>query len=39
MNTWTRPGQRLAHLAGALDLDLEHERLDAGGSSSERSVP
>ena len=35
-----RLGHRLAHLAGALDLDLEHDaRAARRGSSSERSVP
>ena len=39
MNTWTASGRRLAHLARALDVDLEHDARERAGSSSERSVP
>ena len=41
MKIWTDSGSRRAHLLGALDLDLEHDRA-AGArhrSTSERSVP
>ena len=39
MNTWTRLGQRLAHLPRALHVDLQHDRRARAGSSSDFSVP